>query len=87
MVVVGWGCYSNLSKSCKSIHFQVTGANKGVGFAIVRGLCKKFDGDVFLTGKFYRSGLEDVFLIKHMLCAFLSGSFKDLGPSFKFSTF
>ena len=44
--------YSSLSKSCKSIHFQVTGANKGVGFAIVRGLCKKFDGDVFLTGKF-----------------------------------
>ena len=44
--------YSSLSKSCKSLHFQVTGANKGVGFAIVRGICKKFNGDVFLTGKF-----------------------------------
>ena len=31
--------------------FQVTGANKGVGFAAVRGLCKQFDGDVYLTGK------------------------------------
>lgn len=28
----------------------VTGANKGIGFEIVKGLCKKFDGDVFLTG-------------------------------------
>lgn len=30
---------------------QVTGANKGIGLAIVRGLCKLFDGDVLLTGK------------------------------------
>ncbi|XP_060062652.1 carbonyl reductase [NADPH] 1-like [Ylistrum balloti] len=29
----------------------VTGANKGVGYAIVRGLCKQFDGDVYLTGR------------------------------------
>ena len=29
----------------------VTGANKGIGFAIVRGLCKQFDGDVFLTAR------------------------------------
>lgn len=28
----------------------VTGANKGIGFAIVKGLSKQFDGDVFLTG-------------------------------------
>jgi len=28
----------------------VTGSNKGIGFAIVRGLCKQFSGDVILTG-------------------------------------
>lgn len=29
---------------------QVTGANKGIGFAIVRILCKEFSGTVILTG-------------------------------------
>ena len=29
----------------------VTGSNKGIGFAIVRSLCKKFDGDVILTAR------------------------------------
>lgn len=29
----------------------VTGSNKGIGFAIVRGLCSKFDGDVLLTAR------------------------------------
>uniref|UniRef100_A0A2C9JV33 Uncharacterized protein n=2 Tax=Biomphalaria glabrata TaxID=6526 RepID=A0A2C9JV33_BIOGL len=29
----------------------VTGANKGLGFGIVRGLCKAFEGDVFLTAR------------------------------------
>ncbi|KAK3591761.1 hypothetical protein CHS0354_019533 [Potamilus streckersoni] len=29
----------------------VTGSNKGIGFAIVRGLCKQFDGDVYLTAR------------------------------------
>ncbi|XP_049881914.1 carbonyl reductase [NADPH] 1-like [Pectinophora gossypiella] len=29
----------------------VTGANKGIGFAIVRGLCKRFDGIVYLTSR------------------------------------
>jgi hypothetical protein len=32
-------------------YYQVTGSNKGIGFAIVRGLCKSFSGDVYLTGK------------------------------------
>lgn len=32
---------------------QVTGSNKGIGFATVRALCSKFDGDVFLTGESY----------------------------------
>ena len=29
----------------------VTGSNKGVGFGTVRGLAKKFDGDVFLLSR------------------------------------
>ena len=29
----------------------VSGSNKGIGFAIVRGLCKQFDGDVYLTSR------------------------------------
>lgn len=31
--------------------FQVTGANKGIGFAIVEGLCKRYDGIVYLTAR------------------------------------
>ncbi|CAK1546613.1 unnamed protein product [Leptosia nina] len=29
----------------------VTGSNKGIGFAIVRGLCQRFDGVVYLTSR------------------------------------
>ena len=29
----------------------VTGSNKGIGLGNVRALCKKFDGDVFLTSR------------------------------------
>lgn len=29
----------------------VTGSNKGIGFAIVRDLCKQFTGDVYLTAR------------------------------------
>ena len=29
----------------------VTGSNKGIGLAIVRGLCRQFGGDVFLTSR------------------------------------
>ena len=29
----------------------VTGANKGIGLAIVRGICKEFSGDVILTSR------------------------------------
>ena len=28
----------------------VTGANKGIGFEIVKGLAKRFDGIIYLTG-------------------------------------
>lgn len=30
---------------------QVTGGNKGIGYAIVKGLCKKYDGIVYLTAR------------------------------------
>lgn len=33
------------------IFIQVTGSNKGIGFAIVRELCVKFDGVVYLTSR------------------------------------
>lgn len=36
----------------------VTGANKGLGFAIVKGLCKKFDGIVYLTSRDENRGME-----------------------------
>ena len=38
----------------------VTGSNKGIGFAIVKALCSKFDGDVFLTSRNEDRGLEAV---------------------------
>ncbi|PZC81654.1 hypothetical protein B5X24_HaOG212360 [Helicoverpa armigera] len=38
----------------------VTGANKGIGFAIVRGLCKRFDGVVYLTSRDIERGKKAV---------------------------
>jgi len=38
----------------------VTGSNKGLGFGIVRALCKKLDGDVFLTSRNEARGREAV---------------------------
>ena len=38
----------------------VTGANKGIGFAIVKGLGKIFDGDVFLTARNTERGMAAV---------------------------
>jgi len=38
----------------------VTGSNKGLGFAIVRALCKQFDGDVYLTARDEGRGKETV---------------------------
>ncbi|KAL4230737.1 hypothetical protein ACF0H5_011112 [Mactra antiquata] len=38
----------------------VTGANKGIGFAIVRGLCKQFDGDVILTARNEENGKQAI---------------------------
>ncbi|POI34461.1 hypothetical protein CIB84_001787 [Bambusicola thoracicus] len=38
----------------------VTGSNKGIGFAIVRDLCKQFKGDVYLTARDPARGQEAV---------------------------
>lgn len=43
---------------------QVTGSNKGIGFAIVKGLCEKFDGDVYLTARNVTRGEEAVQKLK-----------------------
>ena len=42
----------------------VTGANKGIGFAIVRGLCKQVGGTVILTTRNEERGLEAVKKLK-----------------------
>lgn len=38
----------------------VTGANKGIGYQIVRGLCKKYDGIVYLTARDEKKGKDAV---------------------------
>ena len=38
----------------------VTGANKGIGLAIVRDLCRRFSGDVVLTARDEARGLAAV---------------------------
>lgn len=38
----------------------VTGGNKGIGLAIVRSMCKKFDGDVVLTARDESRGQDAV---------------------------
>ncbi|XP_059178425.1 carbonyl reductase [NADPH] 1-like [Physella acuta] len=44
---------------CKRVAV-VTGANKGIGFAIVRALCTHFDGDVLLTARNVERGTKAV---------------------------
>ncbi|XP_066501741.1 carbonyl reductase 1-like [Hoplias malabaricus] len=44
----------------------VTGANKGIGFAVVKGLCKAgYNGDVLLTARNEKLGLEALDLLKN----------------------
>ena len=43
----------------------VTGSNKGIGLAIVRGLAKTFEGDVYLTSRNEERGLEAVQKLKN----------------------
>jgi len=42
----------------------VTGGNKGIGFAIVKGLCQRYDGDVYLTARDVTRGEEAVQKLK-----------------------
>ncbi|KAI8427304.1 hypothetical protein MSG28_001891 [Choristoneura fumiferana] len=44
----------------------VTGANKGIGFAIVKGLCKKFNGTVYLTSRDPARGAEAIAALKKL---------------------
>lgn len=46
----------------------VTGANKGLGFAIAKGLCKKFDGITYLTSRDENRGLEACEKLKKLNC-------------------
>lgn len=43
---------------------MVTGSNKGIGFAIVRSLCKQFNGDVFLTARDETRGQDAVAVLE-----------------------
>lgn len=42
------------------MNVQVTGGNKGIGFAIVKQLCQQFDGVVYLTARDVTCGLDAV---------------------------
>lgn len=44
--------------------WQVTGSNKGIGYAIVKGLCEQFDGDVYLTSRNITKGQQAVNQLK-----------------------
>jgi NAD(P)-dependent dehydrogenase (short-subunit alcohol dehydrogenase family) len=45
----------------------VTGSNKGIGFAIVKGLFGKFDGDIILTSRSEERGLAAIEELKKVL--------------------
>jgi len=42
----------------------VSGGNKGIGLAIVRRLCKDFEGDVYLTARNEQRGKEAVAMLQ-----------------------
>ncbi|XP_076267846.1 carbonyl reductase [NADPH] 3-like [Rhynchophorus ferrugineus] len=44
----------------------VTGSNKGIGFAIVKGLCEKYDGEVYLTARSVQRGQAAVDVLKKL---------------------
>ena len=45
----------------------VTGSNKGIGLAIVKGLVAKFDGDVYLTSRSEERGLAALDQLKKVI--------------------
>ncbi|KPJ04248.1 Carbonyl reductase [NADPH] 1 [Papilio xuthus] len=69
----------------------VTGANKGLGFSIVKGLCLKFDGFVYLTARDEKRGQEAVDKLKalglhpefHLLDVSDENSIKDFADYIK----
>lgn len=54
----------NYAKETTTQVAVVTGANRGLGYAIVKGLCKKFNGIVYLTSRDEKKGLEAVKKLK-----------------------
>ncbi|KAL1460022.1 hypothetical protein WDU94_011962 [Cyamophila willieti] len=44
----------------------VTGANQGLGFGIVKGLCEQFDGYIYLTARDKKKGAEALQVLKDM---------------------
>ncbi|XP_060534585.1 carbonyl reductase [NADPH] 1-like [Cylas formicarius] len=44
----------------------VTGGNKGIGFGIVKGLCERFDGEVYLTSRDVTRGRDAVDKLKKL---------------------
>uniref|UniRef100_A0A8D9A632 carbonyl reductase (NADPH) n=1 Tax=Cacopsylla melanoneura TaxID=428564 RepID=A0A8D9A632_9HEMI len=44
----------------------VTGANKGIGYGIVKGLCQKFDGIIYLTARDEKRGQDALKSIKDL---------------------
>jgi carbonyl reductase 1 len=50
----------------KNLFLQVTGSNKGIGLAIVKELCRKFDGVVYLTSRDEIRGKEAVEELKKL---------------------
>lgn len=42
----------------------VTGSNQGIGLAIIRGLCKRFDGVVYLTSLYEDQGADAIATLK-----------------------
>lgn len=48
----------------KQISSQVTGANQGLGFGIVKGLCEEFDGYIYLTARDKKKGADAVQALK-----------------------
>ncbi|XP_013165379.1 PREDICTED: carbonyl reductase [NADPH] 3 [Papilio xuthus] len=69
----------------------VTGANKGLGFSIVKGLCLKFDGVIYLTARDEKRGREAVDKLKalglhpefHLLDVSDENSIKDFADYIK----
>jgi NAD(P)-dependent dehydrogenase (short-subunit alcohol dehydrogenase family) len=63
-------CHDELALLCKLVIYlcQVTGSNQGIGLAIVRALCKEFDGVTYLTARNTEAGHKAVEELKKENC-------------------